>query len=203
MVNAALELAKITSEDPHAGLPEPDDLGQIRRRPAALRSDAIEAIETEWKIEQAIAAEECRACGRSAHRQFRRARRSIHTWASRVFANSRGFAGEYRTSSCGLSVCSRWRSENGSMERDYWYTSSRRLAGLESRGVCRAEGRGARAAAAESAKGRDPESSRCLRAAHGAGAAGRSVRCRERVARSTATLRSWPASWARRSRRMR
>jgi len=31
MVRSAIELAAITSEDPHAGLPDPSDLGSIRR----------------------------------------------------------------------------------------------------------------------------------------------------------------------------
>ena len=50
---------------------------------------------------------------------------------SRVFANSLGFAGEYRTSSCGLSVVP-VAKQNGSMERDYWHTVARSAARLES-----------------------------------------------------------------------
>src|SRR6185369_3841040 len=49
----------------------------------------------------------------------------------RVFANSRGFSGSYRTSSCGLSVVP-VAKDNGSMERDYWHSASRSAAGLES-----------------------------------------------------------------------
>ena len=37
MVRGALDLARITTPDPHAGLPDPDDLGQFSRRPGALR----------------------------------------------------------------------------------------------------------------------------------------------------------------------
>src|SRR5262249_23590576 len=48
----------------------------------------------------------------------------------RVFANSRGFLGSYRTSSCSLSVAPVAR-EGDSMERDYWYSSARNYAGLE------------------------------------------------------------------------
>ena len=47
-----------------------------------------------------------------------------------VFANSRGFAGEYRTSYCSLSTVPVAR-EGESMERDYWFTSARGFAGLE------------------------------------------------------------------------
>src|ERR1700721_2607664 len=57
MVRAALELAKITSEDPHAGLPESGDLGKLDAD-LGLYDDAIARMETGWKIAQATAAEE-------------------------------------------------------------------------------------------------------------------------------------------------
>src|SRR5205085_4355078 len=47
-----------------------------------------------------------------------------------IFANSRGFAGEYRSSYCSLSTVPVAR-EGESMERDYWYTMARGFAGLE------------------------------------------------------------------------
>jgi PmbA protein len=47
-----------------------------------------------------------------------------------VFANSRGFAGEYRSSSCSLSAIPVAR-EGESMERDYWFSLARSFAGLE------------------------------------------------------------------------
>jgi PmbA protein len=48
----------------------------------------------------------------------------------RIFANSRGFAGEYRTSYSSLSA-SPVAKDGDSMERDYWYTMARSFAGLE------------------------------------------------------------------------
>jgi PmbA protein len=48
-----------------------------------------------------------------------------------IFANSRGFAGEYRASYCSLSTSPVAR-DGDSMERDYWYTIARGFAGLES-----------------------------------------------------------------------
>src|SRR5207237_8810239 len=48
-----------------------------------------------------------------------------------VFANSRGFVGSYRTSSCGLSVVP-VAKQNGSMERDYWHSAARAASRLES-----------------------------------------------------------------------
>jgi PmbA protein len=50
---------------------------------------------------------------------------------ARAFANSRGFAGHYRMSSCSLSVVP-IAKDNGSMEKDYWHTASRAASGLES-----------------------------------------------------------------------
>ena len=47
-----------------------------------------------------------------------------------VFANSRGFAGDYRSSNCSLSAVPVAR-EGASMERDYWYSMARSLEGLE------------------------------------------------------------------------
>ncbi len=52
MVRGAIDLAKITSEDPFAGLPEEPDLGSSSAD-LALYDSAIENMETEWKIAQA------------------------------------------------------------------------------------------------------------------------------------------------------
>ena len=42
----------------------------------------------------------------------------------RVFANSRGFLGSYRTSYCSVSAVP-VATQNGSMERDYWFSAAR------------------------------------------------------------------------------
>src|SRR5580693_571949 len=52
MVRGAIDLAKITSEDPFAGLPDESDLGTWSED-LGLYDDAIENMETEWKIAQA------------------------------------------------------------------------------------------------------------------------------------------------------
>ena len=127
MVNAALELAKITSEDPHAGLP--DESGKFDGD-LKLYDPAVSAIETDWKIAQAIAAETSALAADPRVTNSKGASFESQL-GTRVFANSRGFIGNYRTSSCGLSV-QPVASLNGSTERDYWYTSSRTAAGLES-----------------------------------------------------------------------
>jgi PmbA protein len=129
MVGAALELSKITTEDPHAGIPDQDDLGKLDTD-LRLYDDAIAKIETDWKIEQARLAE-ATALGLDERISNSEGAGFESHLGLRAFANSRGFAGSYRTSSCGLSVTPVAR-QNDSMERDYWYSSSRSAAKLES-----------------------------------------------------------------------
>ena len=47
-------------------------------------------------------------------------------------ANSRGFVGEYRRSYCSLSAMPIAETEKGGMQRDYWFSSARTLARLDS-----------------------------------------------------------------------
>ena len=139
MVRSALDLARVTTEDPHAGLPDAADLGAIQTD-LALYDPAIEALETDWKIAQARLAEETALAADPRITNSEGASFNSYLGA-RAFANSRGFTGSYRTTSCGLSVVPVAKS-NGHMERDYWHTASRRAAGMES-----AEEVGRRAAA--------------------------------------------------------
>ena len=129
MVRSALDLAAITTEDPHAGLPEPGELGQISTD-LRLYDPSIERMETDWKIAQALCAEETAFSVDPRIENSEGAGFETHV-GTRVFVNSRGFSGSYRTSTCGLSVVPVAR-QNGSMERDYWYTSAREAARLES-----------------------------------------------------------------------
>jgi PmbA protein len=129
MVRGAIDLAKITSEDPFAGLPEEADQGS-RTEDLGLYDAAIEGMETEWKIAQAKRAEEVAFATDERIQNSEGA--SFDSYVGRrVFVNSQGFRGSYRTSSCGLSVSPVAR-QNGSMERDYWYTSARAASKLES-----------------------------------------------------------------------
>jgi len=130
MVRSAIELAEITTEDPHAGLPDPADLGSISGELGLYCSD-VEGLPTELKIDMARRAEDAalRADPRIANSEGA----SFDTHVGRhAFANSRGFAGEYRASYCSLSTVPVAR-EGESMERDYWFTTARGFAGLEIR----------------------------------------------------------------------
>jgi len=128
MVSSALELAAITSEDPHAGLPEASELGAIDGD-LALYCDDVAQLETPFKIEQARQAEKAaldfdRRIANSEGASF-----DSHAGA-RYFANSRGFSGSYRSSSCSMSAVP-VASDGEKMERDYWFSVARSYSRLE------------------------------------------------------------------------
>ena len=129
MVRAAVSVAKITTEDPHAGLPEPAEIGSLTSD-LKLYDQAIANLATDWKIAEALQAEEA-ALNADPRIQNSEGASFDSYLGEHVFTNSRGFLGSYRTSSCGLAVSPVAKS-NGSMERDYWYTASRRVSGMES-----------------------------------------------------------------------
>ncbi len=95
-----------------------------------LYDPAIEKMETEWKIAQAIQAE--RAALDYDPRIENSEGGGFDTFlGGRVFANCARVRRSYRTSTCGLSAVPVAKA-NGQMERDYWASSSRSAAGLES-----------------------------------------------------------------------
>jgi PmbA protein len=129
LVESALEIAAISSEDPFASLPEPSELGAL---PADLQlySDDIQGIDTEQRIQQALQTEEAALSADPRITNSEGASFDAYT-GERVFANSRGFLGSYRVSSCSLSTTPVAR-EGESMERDYWFSSARSYSKLES-----------------------------------------------------------------------
>jgi PmbA protein len=128
LVLSALELAEHTTEDPHAGLPEPEELGSLDGD-LRLFSEDIARLETGRRIELARQAEEAALSADARIANSEGASFDSHL-GHHIFANSRGFQGEYRTSSCSLSAVPVARLDN-SMERDYWFSVSRTFAGLE------------------------------------------------------------------------
>jgi PmbA protein len=128
LVRSAIELAEITTEDPHAGLPEADEMGQI---PGDLQlyCPDVESLETAQRIDMAKRAEA--AALEADPRIVNSEGASFDSHVGRhLFANSRGFAGEYRSSYCSVSAAPVAR-DGDSMERDYWYTMARGFSGLE------------------------------------------------------------------------
>ena len=128
LLKSAIELADITTDDPHAGLPEAEELGSLPGD-LGLYSPDIEKLETPVKIDAATRAED--AALSADPRIFNSEGASFDNHVGRhIFANSRGFAGEYRSSYCSLSTVPVAR-DGESMERDYWYSMARSFAGLE------------------------------------------------------------------------
>ncbi len=128
LVKSAIELADITTEDPHAGLPEPEEMGRIEGD-LKLYSADVEQLETGFKIDTAKRAEGAALDADPRISNSEGASFDNHV-GRHIFANSRGFNGEYRSSYCSLSTVPVAR-EGESMERDYWYTMARGFAGLE------------------------------------------------------------------------
>jgi PmbA protein len=122
LVKSALELAEITSEDPHAGLPEPEELGSAEGD-LGLYAPEVERLETEYKIDAAKRAEAAALDADPRIVNSEGAGFDTHT-GRHVFANSRGFVGEYRTSYCSISAVPVAR-EGESMERDSWWSAAR------------------------------------------------------------------------------
>jgi PmbA protein len=128
LVSSALALAEVTTDDPHAGLPEPDELGQVNTD-LQLYSADIEGLATDVKIDCATRAES--AALSTDPRIVNSEGASFDSNLGRhIFANSRGFLGGYRTSYCGLTVVP-VAKQSDSMERDYWFTMARGFGGLE------------------------------------------------------------------------
>ena len=130
MLKSALELSRITSEDPFAGLPEPSQLGSLsgdldlyhpdvyslpgQERIAYARRTEKAAIDVDPRIKNSDGGSFDAATGH------------------KIFANSLGFRGEYRRSYCSIAAVPIAQDESGAMQRDYWFSVARSLAKLDS-----------------------------------------------------------------------
>ena len=129
LVDSAIELAAISSEDPHAGLPDPSELGKLAGDLQLFSAD-VNTLDTDHRIEQARQTEEAAFAADPRITNSEGASFSAYS-GERLFANSRGFLGSYRTSSCSLSTTPVAR-QGEFMERDYWYSSARSYSRIES-----------------------------------------------------------------------
>ena len=119
-VDKALTIARYTEEDDAAGLADPDRLA--RNLPDL-------DLYHPWDIAVDDAIEIARNCERAALDVDKRITNSEGASVSAhesefVYANSLGFSGGYKGSRHGISA-SVIAEDGGSMQRDYWYTSSR------------------------------------------------------------------------------
>jgi PmbA protein len=126
LVAETVAMARVTGEDPAAGLPdemipaEEVDLGLFDPSPAARPT--AERIESARRAE-AAALEASPEITNSQGATYASGEDTV------VLANSLGFLGSYRSSSVSLSVVP-VAERDGAMERDYWYTTGRGLGDL-------------------------------------------------------------------------
>ena len=129
LISGAIELARVTSEDAYAGIPEPDQLGSLGD--LKLYYDDVYSLPPEQRIDYARRAERAAL---EADARMKNSDGGSFDAANghKVLANSHGFVGEFRRSYCSVSAAPIAQDENGNMQRDSWYALSRTLAKLES-----------------------------------------------------------------------
>jgi len=128
LVESAVGLAQITSEDPCHGLPEVGELGSVGADLDLFHED-VRDLPAEEKIALA------KQCERAALDLDSRITNSeggscSSGWGRRLLVNSRGFQGEYRRSLCSVSTVPVAQSGED-MQRDWWFTIGRSFATLE------------------------------------------------------------------------
>lgn len=131
LLNGALELAKITQEDPFAGLPDASAFSTKRNADGmGLFFEDVYALSPEDRIDLARRAEDA---AMSADVRIQNSDGGTFDAATsyKVMANSRGFVGDYRKSYCSITAMPIAQDESG-MQRDYWYASARTLRKLSS-----------------------------------------------------------------------
>jgi PmbA protein len=130
MLHSALALAKITSEDPFSGIPEAGQLGSIPGD-LDLYSADVYSLPGEERISYARRAEKA-ALDYDPRIKNSEGGSFDAATGHKILANSHGFVGEYKRSYCSVAAVPIAQSENGAMQRDYWFSVSRNLARLES-----------------------------------------------------------------------
>jgi len=130
LVEGAVTLARITSEDPFAGLPEPSEFGQHDVAAQRLYFDDVNLQPPADRIEIARAVE---AAAMAFDTRIQNSGGGDFDTATshKILMNSRGFTGEYRRSYCGFSAQPIAHDADGRMQRDYWYSAARSTRLLE------------------------------------------------------------------------
>ena len=130
LVDGALALAKVTEEDPFAGLPEAGEFGKAEGD-LHLYFDDVYSLDGAERIEWARRAE---AAAMAADKRITNSDGGSFdvSTGQKAMANSRGFVGSYRTSYAGVAAAPLATDANGKMQRDGWWSGARRLKLLES-----------------------------------------------------------------------
>jgi PmbA protein len=130
MLKSAIELAKITSEDPFAGIPEPSQLGSLSGD-LDLYSADVYSLPGEERIAYARRAERAALDFDTRIKNSEGGSFDAAT-GHKILANSHGFVGEFRRSYCSVAAIPIAQDEKGGMQRDYWFSVARSLDRLES-----------------------------------------------------------------------
>src|SRR5579862_5806887 len=130
MLKSALDLAKITSEDPFGGIPDASQLGSLPGDLDLYSSD-VYSLPGQERISYARRAEKAALDFDPRIRNSDGGSFDAAT-GHKIFANSHGFLGEYRRSYCSVAAVPIAQSENGAMQRDYWFSVARNLGRLDS-----------------------------------------------------------------------
>ncbi len=130
MIKSAIELSKITSEDPFAGIPEASQLGSLPGDLDLYYPD-VYSLSGEERISYARRAEKA-ALDYDPRIKNSDGGSFDAATGHKIMANSHGFVGEYRRSYCSISAVPIAQTEDGAMQRDYWFSVSRNLSKLES-----------------------------------------------------------------------
>ncbi len=124
ILQSAVDLAKITSPDPFAGLPDRSAFGSNDPAALALYFTDVDAIPPAERID---IARRCEATALVTDARIQNSKGADFDASSshRIMVNSRGFSGEYRRSYCGFSATPIAQDASGAMQSDYWYSSAR------------------------------------------------------------------------------
>jgi PmbA protein len=130
LVDGAVTLARITSEDPFAGLPDPSAFGQ--HDPAAQQL-YFEDVNQQAPAARIEIAREVEAAAMAYDTRIQNSGGGDFDTATshKIMMNSRGFTGEYRRSYCSFSAQPIAHDADGNMQRNYWYSSARTARLLE------------------------------------------------------------------------
>ncbi len=130
MLNSALELAKITSEDPFGGIPPADQLGQIPGDLELYHED-VYSLPGADRIDYARRTEKAALDFDPRIKNSEGGSFDAAT-GHKVLANSHGFLGEFSRSYCSVAAVPIAQTDEGAMQRDYWFSVARTLKKLDS-----------------------------------------------------------------------
>ena len=128
VVDEATGLARVTAQDPHAGLPDPSELiGRVPDLDLEDRSAAEATPEARIAIARA-----CEAAALAADPRIANSEGAEYSdgRARYAYATSSGFVRSYASTAFSLSAAP-VAVQDGEMQRDYWYTAARQRAKLD------------------------------------------------------------------------